>query len=90
MKALAMAPVNLTGKLFGGSIRKGASQPLLDADVFGETSTFDNNDTVTYDADDESMNGLVSVELAIHLMHQNKESLGRVLVVCANSDVSRL
>jgi hypothetical protein len=88
MKAIAMAPVNLGGILFGG-LKKGASQPLLDEDIFGETAA-ENNDTITYDLEDESMNGLVSVELALHLMHQNKESLGRILVVCANSDISRL
>jgi hypothetical protein len=35
----------------------------------------------TYFLDDSSMNNLISLELAINLMHVTKESLGRSLVI---------
>lgn len=92
MKAIAMAPVALTGKLFGGGLKRGQSQPLLNPDGTEDDrlASPTHDDTVTYNVDDSSMNGLVSLELALHLMHQDKESLGRVLVITASTDMTKL
>jgi recyclin-1 len=95
MKSIMFAPVVLTNSLLGG--RKQNSESLLenaeDVDVDTDLQTKEKalkKDTATYGIDDNSMNSLVSLELAIHLMHTNKESLGRVLVVTANSNLSKL
>ncbi len=90
IKNIALAPVALTGKLFGGS-KKGASEPLLNPDGL-EQDLVDtaHNDTSTYNVDDESINTLISLELALHLIHADKESLGRVLVITANTDMTKL
>ncbi len=83
MKAMVMAPVTL---LAGSGMKRGASQPLL-ADVEEQVITLD---TATYDTADDSINSLISLELALHLMHTNKESLGRVLVITASTDMTKL
>ena len=85
VKAMVMAPV----VLLGGGMKRGQSQPLL-TDVADDHMIPETKDTATYDIADQSMNSLISVELAIHLMHSNKESLGRALVITANTDMTKL
>ena len=85
VKAMVMAPV----ALLGGGMKRGQSQPLLN-DIANDHIIPDKKATATYDIADQSMNSLVSVELALHLMHTNKESLGRVLVITANTDMTKL
>ncbi|KAI8917495.1 exocyst complex component Sec10-domain-containing protein [Powellomyces hirtus] len=49
------------------------------------------DDNVTYHLDDDnSLNGLVSLELCLHLMHTNKEALGRVLVITSATDATKI
>ncbi|KAJ3270288.1 F-box protein: endocytic membrane traffic, recycling ReCYcling 1 [Terramyces sp. JEL0728] len=89
MKAIMFAPVALTSKLVGGG-RKSANVPLLnDSDPIDSSADL-KDDTVTYQLDDDSLNSLVSLELSLHLMHANKESLGRALVITASSDMTKL
>lgn len=85
MKAMVLAPVSL----LSGGMKRGQSQPLL-TDMDEENIDSSRNDTATYNVTDESMNSLISLELALHLMHTNKESLGRVLVISANTDMTKL
>ena len=73
----------------GGGMKRGQSQPLL-TDVAEDHIASDSKDTATYDIADQSMNSLVSLELALHLMHTDKESLGRALVITANTDMTKL
>jgi len=86
VKAMVMAPVALLG---GGGMKRGQSQPLL-TDVSDDHIAPDSKDTATYDIADQSMNSLVSLELSLHLMHTDKESLGRALVITANTDMTKL
>ena len=94
MKAIMFAPVTLTKtivQLGGGTKLSPHKQSLLtDAEPIQSEPENDNDDTVTYHLDDNSMNSLVSLELALHLMHSNKETLGRVLVVTAFTDMTKM
>lgn len=47
-------------------------------------------DNATYHIDDGSMNSQISLEFCLHILHINKESLGRVLVVTAATDMSKM
>ncbi|KAL2915860.1 F-box protein: endocytic membrane traffic, recycling ReCYcling 1 [Polyrhizophydium stewartii] len=97
MKAVIFAPVTLTKTLaqIGSGKPKPHRQALLNdaepisADI-SPASDADHDGTVTYHLDDNSLNSLVSLELSLHLMHANKEALGRALVVTASTDMSKL
>lgn len=85
MKAIMFAPIALT------SIVLGQKKHTLLEDIEPITSEIDaHDDTVTYHLDESSMNSLLSLELALHLMHTNKESLGRALVITSYSDITKL
>jgi recyclin-1 len=88
MKSIVFAPVALTSSLLGA--KRQNTESLLDNAEDIEPVKEEKDDTATYGVDDGSMNSLVSLELGIHLIHTNKESLGRILVMTANTDISRL
>lgn len=95
MKAIMFAPITLTSMVIGGIGRMGTNKSLLD-----DVEPIDSNSpaktvavkehTVTYNLDDSSMNSLLSLELALHLMHANKESLGRALVISSYTDITKM
>ncbi|KAJ2993525.1 F-box protein: endocytic membrane traffic, recycling ReCYcling 1 [Globomyces sp. JEL0801] len=90
VRSLMSAPAALSSLVMGG--KKQHSQPLLgDSDTTDEPNSPDKyTDTATYALSDDSMTSLVSLELAIHLIHTNKESLGRALVIAASTDMTKL
>eukprot|EP00842_Homolaphlyctis_polyrhiza_P006401 jgi/Hompol1/6762/HPOL_003799-RA len=97
MKAIMFAPVALTKTLVqlgtGSKPRRDREALLGDAEPIATesgTNVADLDDTVTYHLDNNSLNSLVSLELSLHLMHANKESLGRTLVVTASTDMTKL
>ncbi|KAH6570887.1 hypothetical protein BASA60_007494 [Batrachochytrium salamandrivorans] len=99
MKAIMFAPVSLTMSLaqigHGSNKSKPHRQALLnDAEpIVSEIDSVFNSErdgAVTYHLDDSSINSYVSLELALHLMHANKEALGRVLVVTASTDMAKI
>jgi hypothetical protein len=90
MKAIMFAPITLTSMVIGG-VGMGKKEKTLMADIEPISSEVENRkDTVTYSLDDSSMNSLVSLELALHLMHTDKESLGRALVISSSTDITKL
>ncbi|TPX66932.1 hypothetical protein SpCBS45565_g04088 [Spizellomyces sp. 'palustris'] len=93
MKTIMFAPVAL-GKLvtgMGGHNKvKPHRQSLLDNAEPVTHLTMEQDDNVAYHLDDDSLNSLISLELCLHLMHTNKEALGRVLVITAATDMSKL
>ncbi|KAJ3168848.1 F-box protein: endocytic membrane traffic, recycling ReCYcling 1 [Geranomyces variabilis] len=94
MKSIMFAPVAL-GKMvtgLGGNNKvKPHLQSLLDNAEPVTTLPVQQEDNVTYHLDDDnSLNGLVSLELCLHLMHTNKEALGRVLVVTSATDPTKI
>ncbi|KAJ3163213.1 F-box protein: endocytic membrane traffic, recycling ReCYcling 1 [Geranomyces michiganensis] len=94
MKTIMFAPVAL-GKMvtgLGGNNKvKPHLQSLLDNAEPVTTLPVQQEDNVTYHLDDDnSLNGLVSLELCLHLMHTNKEALGRVLVVTSATDPTKI
>ncbi|KNC99171.1 uncharacterized protein SPPG_05425 [Spizellomyces punctatus DAOM BR117] len=93
MKTIMFAPVAL-GKLvtgMGGHNKvKPHRQSLLDNAEPVTHLTIEQDDNVTYHLDDDSLNSLISLELCLHLMHTNKEALGRVLVITAATDMGKL
>ncbi|RKO83941.1 hypothetical protein BDK51DRAFT_51030 [Blyttiomyces helicus] len=97
MKAVMFAPMALTKTLGFGNKNKPHRQSLLDdaepvehPESPGATTPVDRTDTVTYHLDDNSLNSLISLELSLHLMHANKEALGRALVVTSATDMTKL
>ncbi|KAJ3413198.1 F-box protein: endocytic membrane traffic, recycling ReCYcling 1 [Chytridiales sp. JEL 0842] len=91
MKSVIFAPVAIGKSLMGGGKNKAQTQALLedaDLDLDGNSNS-PRDDNVTYYLDDgDSMGSLVSLELCLHLMHTNKESLGRCLVITSIMDMS--
>ncbi|KAJ3117973.1 F-box protein: endocytic membrane traffic, recycling ReCYcling 1 [Phlyctochytrium bullatum] len=90
MKTVLYAPMAL-GKtlaimgngLIGGGQGEKKSQST---DDLGEEL----EEAATYHLDDDSMGSLVSLELCLKLLHANKESLGRTLVITSAVDNSKL
>ena len=48
------------------------------------------DDSATYYLDNDAMGNFVSLELSLHLIHANKESLGRALVISSALDPTKL
>ncbi|KAJ1566990.1 F-box protein: endocytic membrane traffic, recycling ReCYcling 1, partial [Cladochytrium tenue] len=105
MKSVLYAPMALgrTLAIMGGgsgSSRggKGQSESLLDDGDGGSAqpaaaaaaAAARKAVSTTYQLDDDSLGSLVSLELCLTLMHANKESLGRVLVVTSAVDTGLL
>ena len=64
------------------------TEPLLDSKI-QEDENLKSKTTYT-SLDNDSMNSLISLELCLNLMHINKESLGRVLVITSATDPPKL
>ncbi len=94
MKTIMFAPMALTKTLMlnGFNMSKGKSQeePLMDDAEPLAASPIEKMDAVTYYLDDNSLGSLVSLELCLNLMHTNKESLGRALVITSATDESKM
>ncbi|KAL5033372.1 F-box protein: endocytic membrane traffic, recycling ReCYcling 1, variant 2 [Batrachochytrium dendrobatidis] len=98
MKAIMFAPVTLTMSLAhmstGGKLKPHRQALLNDAEPIASeispVSTSDRTGVAAYQLDESSINSFVSLELALHLMHANKEALGRCLVVTASTDMSKI
>lgn len=93
MKTIMFAPISL-GKLVTGQRSQNKVKPhhqslLANAEPVTHLPV-EQQDNVTYHLDDDSINSLVSLELCLHLMHTNKEALGRVLVITAATDMTKL
>ena len=93
MKAIMFAPVALTSMVIEGV--SGGKKPhqkslLEDAEPITSDQFSPIRDNATYNLDDTSMNALLSLELVLNLMHTNKESLGRALVISSSLDISKL
>ncbi|KAJ3328435.1 F-box protein: endocytic membrane traffic, recycling ReCYcling 1 [Blyttiomyces sp. JEL0837] len=102
MKAVLYAPMALGKSLaimgngiLGNNRVRPQNQTLLgDAEEVGNgagaISPLSHDDSATYQLDDDSLGSLVSLELCLHLMHSNKESLGRTLVITSAVDMGQL
>ncbi|KAI9001608.1 exocyst complex component Sec10-domain-containing protein [Gaertneriomyces semiglobifer] len=105
MKTIMFAPVTLVTGIAGvaGSItglggkKSGDKQSLLDGAEPIEANQpsvtiprLPKEDNVTYHLDDGSVTSMISLELCLHLMHSNKEALGRVLVVTNTIDPTKI
>ena len=92
MKKIMFAPMLLTKTLIQGGfmLRKNPSDKgLLEADQ--ESPELEPvAETDTYYVDDNSLGSLISLELSLNLMHMNKESLGRALVITSAVDESQM
>ncbi|KAI8822966.1 exocyst complex component Sec10-domain-containing protein [Fimicolochytrium jonesii] len=97
MKSIMFAPVAF-GKMVtgvgnrggGGSKDKPHRESLLENAEPVTHLPVEQEDNVTYHLDDNSINSLVSLELCLHLMHTNKEALGRVLVITSATDATKI
>jgi recyclin-1 len=92
MKSVIFAPVAIVMGS-GSSKNKGQNEALLsDTDNLTDygSSTSNKDDNVTYHLDDDTMGSLVSLELCLHLIHANKEALGRTLVITSAVDMSKI
>ena len=91
MKKIMFAPMTLTKTLFYGSLstRRTSSDHVLldDTDESLEESPVKPTD---YSVDDNSLGSLISLELCLNIMHINKESLGRALVITSAIDESQM
>ena len=94
MKKIMFAPMILTRTLIQGGfqIRRNSSDNALlgPEEISPESSAGPNLDTDTYYVDDNSLGSLISLELSLNLMHMNKESLGRALVITSTIDESQM
>lgn len=94
MKTIMFAPMVLTKTLIKGGfqVRRGSSdKSLLEAEEepSPESPGFEIG-AATYHVDDNSLGSLLSLELSLNLMHMNKESLGRALVITSAIDESQM
>lgn len=93
MKKIMFAPLALTSMVMegiGGKKGQALMGDIEEIDTVEKTEVEKQKDTVSYNLDDGSMNSLLSLELALHLMHTNKESLGRCLVITSYTDITKL
>lgn len=96
MKSVLYAPMALGQSLFFGRGLKGQDRSLLEgAEVRGgeggEKPGDEMDESIIYpQLDDDSLGSMVSLELCLNLIHANKESLGRVLVITSAVDSSQL
>ena len=90
MKTVMFAPIALTKTLTGNNkVKPSHKQSLLD-DAEPVVSESDKVDAVTYHLDDDTLNSLISLELCLHLMHTDKEALGRTLVISSAVEPQKL
>ncbi|KAJ3086496.1 F-box protein: endocytic membrane traffic, recycling ReCYcling 1 [Quaeritorhiza haematococci] len=96
-KMVLFAPVkavtSVTQGLTNNRVKPSQQQSLLEnaEPVLNDNgSDHDSGGAVTYHLDDDSMNSLVSLEFCLQILHTNKESLGRCLVVTAATDLTKL
>ncbi|KAJ3039975.1 F-box protein: endocytic membrane traffic, recycling ReCYcling 1 [Rhizophlyctis rosea] len=90
MKTVMFAPIALTKTLTGNNkVKPSHKQSLLD-DAEPVLAEAEKVDAVTYHLDDDTLNSLISLELCLHLMHTNKEALGRALVITSAVEPAKL
>ncbi|KAI9208175.1 exocyst complex component Sec10-domain-containing protein [Polychytrium aggregatum] len=93
-KTVLFAPVALTmtiGTTIGSTVLgKKSAQPQSATTPVAEVTDDGKVRSVTYHLDDGSLSRLVSLELSLNLIHFNKESLGRAMVITAATDYSKL
>jgi recyclin-1 len=95
MKSIMFAPMILTKTLIQSGFKTvrtssgNGNSPLIDSESSPdpESPAFQFS-THSYDVDDSSLGSLISLELSLNLMHMNKESLGRALVITSLIDES--
>jgi recyclin-1 len=93
MKSIMFAPMILTKTLIQSGFKtvrtSSGNSPLLDSESSPDPESPGLNlGAHNYDVDDNSLGSLISLELSLNLMHMNKESLGRALVVTSLIDES--
>ncbi|KAI8924449.1 exocyst complex component Sec10-domain-containing protein [Entophlyctis helioformis] len=83
-----------SGPLLDGKSKQDKQALLTDAEPISADGSMESPGTdtegTTYSLDNGSLNSLVSLELSLHLMHGNKESLGRALVISTTTDVTKI
>lgn len=96
MKSIMFAPMILTKTLIKGrfQVRRDSTDVSL---LLEEEEIVDSPDSAglrigaaTYHVDDNSLGALLSLELSLNLMHMNKESLGRALVITSAIDETQM
>ncbi|KAI9088185.1 exocyst complex component Sec10-domain-containing protein [Phlyctochytrium arcticum] len=90
MKTIMFAPVALTKLITSSSSSKKPHRQSLLNNAEPVMTLPVQEDNVTYHLDDDSLNSLISLEMCLHLMHANKEALGRVLVITAAVDKGKI
>jgi recyclin-1 len=88
MKAIMFAPIALTSLVIGGITKK--KRLMDDIEPINSTEEIGEKESATYNLDESSMNSFISLEFALHLMHKNKESLGRALVITSSTDITKV